>query len=436
MQNTQAFRQNSVWHPCTSMKNDDVSGLLRIKNSEGSILTLENGKQIIDGISSWWCKSLGHNHPRLKAALQRQLERFEHVMPANTTYDKLEELSEKLTTYVPYTDKVFYAGDGACAVEIALKMSVHARVVQGQDKKRRFITLKNSYHGETLGALSVSGAERFRSAYTSMLFKPHVIEEIPYVTGKNDPLWQDCQSAWHQIEPQLDQLAETATALIVEPIVQGAGGMLLYSQDFLKRLVRWAKQHDIHLIADEIMTGVGRTGKFLASEHADIQPDFVCLSKGLTSGWLPLSAVLTTHEIYDVLHADQTPGRTFVHSHTHSGNALAVSVALETLKIIEAEKLCERANDFGYNMYSTMQDIAKTTGKLENVRGIGAIAAADMVSRTGNAGQRFAQEALKRGALLRPIGKTIYWLPPLTIAEETLTDLMRITAESLGECFD
>jgi adenosylmethionine-8-amino-7-oxononanoate aminotransferase len=265
-----------IWYPCSQMKDYEKFSPLHVSRAKGSYIELSDGKKIIDAISSWWCKSLGHQHPRLKKALLTQLEAFEHVILANTTNQTIINLSKKLAGLTPDLNKIFYAGDGSCAVEIALKMSLHTRHLQGKTKKTTFISLENSYHGETLGALSVSDVGLYRNPYKALLFDTTFIASIPYVSGIQDPLWSDCTSYWQDIEKNLEKYCETTCAFIIEPIVQGAGGMKIYSQDFLKKLRQWTYHHDIHLIADECMTGIGRTGKMLACEHAGITPDFLC----------------------------------------------------------------------------------------------------------------------------------------------------------------
>lgn len=434
--NDENLREQSartLWHPCSQMKDYELFKPLVVKRACGSYIELSNGKKIIDAISSWWCKSLGHNHPALKRALLDQLEQFEHVILANTTNELIVKLSQQLTDLMPHLNKVFYAGDGSCAVEIALKMSLHARVIQGQSQKNQFLALKNSFHGETIGALSVSDLGIYRAPYASMLFETPFIE-APYVSGPHDAKWHDASETWPKIEKFLEPFCQSTTALIIEPILQGTAGMRIYSKDFLVRLSQWAQQHDIHIIADEIMTGLGRTGTMLASEHANIQPDFICLSKGLTSGWLPLSAVLTTDAIYDHFYDDYDKGKTFFHSHTHSGNALAASVALATLNIVKEQALCERANTLQKIMMAHLQDISNQTGKLTNLRGIGAMVAADLITNDNQQrlGYQIFQEAVKLGALLRPLGNTLYWLPPLNIAEQTLLELKNITHQAIN----
>jgi adenosylmethionine-8-amino-7-oxononanoate aminotransferase len=424
-----------LWHPCSQMKDYELFKPLIIKKALGSEIELTNGKKIIDAISSWWCKSLGHSHPRLQQALIKQMESFEHVILANTTHEVIVQLSEKLVQLTETLNKVFYAGDGSCAVEIAMKMSLHARYLEGKHHKNKFIALKNAYHGETMGALSVSDMSLYSMPYESILLNTHFIEPMPYVADVNDSLWQNCETHWLKIQEQLAPYAHSATALLVEPIIQGAGGMLIYSQDLLKRLRAWTSAHEIHLIADEIMTGVGRTGKMLACQHANIEPDFLCLSKGLTSGWMAFSAVLTRDDIYDVFYDDYEKQKSFLHSHTYSGNALAASIANEVLTIMQEEKMCEKAFQLGEWMRDEMQAIANKTGRLKNMRQLGAIAAADLViddlKHQTRFGYQVYQEAVKLGALLRPLGNTIYWLPPLTTDKNTIEKLSEITKEAI-----
>ncbi|AAO90529.1 adenosylmethionine--8-amino-7-oxononanoate transaminase [Coxiella burnetii] len=429
----QRLDSQHVWHPCSQMKDYEQFKPLIIKKAYGSYIELSNGQKIIDAISSWWCKSLGHNHPKLKEALKQQLEKFEHVIFANTTNEIIVALSQQLAALLPGLNKVFYAGDGSCAVEIAMKMSLHSRIIQGNKKRKKFIALKNSYHGETVGALSVSDVGLYRAPYSTMLFEPYFIESIPYVLNTQAPEWNDCSAHWDTVERLFEPHAETATAILVEPIVQGASGMKIYSQDFLARLFQWAKNNHIHFIADEIMTGIGRTGKMLACEHAGIIPDFVCLSKGLTSGYLPFSAVLTSDEIYQLFYDDYQTGKAFLHSHTYSGNALAAAVALATLKVFSEEKICARAHKLGKFMLEKMTQVAQETGQLENVRGIGALVAADLIPQPGRLrlGYEVYQEAVKQGVLLRPIGNTLYWLPPLNIDFDLIEVLQKVTKNAI-----
>lgn len=427
----------SVWHPCSQMKDYENFKPMIVERAQGCSINLRDGRTLIDAVSSWWCKSLGHGHPALKAALHNQANQFEHVMLANLTHEPIIELSTRLSQLTNTLKKVSYASDGSCAVEMALKMSVHARLLLGQTHKTQFMALTNAYHGETLATLSVSDLGLYAKPYQSLLLDVPFIKNIPYVSGEEDPLWHDCSSEWPTIERQLEQQAETLSAIIVEPIVQGAGGMLIYSADFLRRLRLWTQKNDVHLIADEIMTGLGRTGKMLACEHAGIEPDFLCLSKSLTSGWLPLSAMLTRNDIYDLFYDDYDTGKAFMHSHTYTGNPLAASVANAFLTVLQEEHLIEKTAGLQSKMLSHMQSIAYETGLLHNIRGVGAVIAADIVeanvkcSNKNRLGYQVFQRAVEVGALLRPLGNTIYWLPPFVINDKTLSDLAQITQQAL-----
>lgn len=425
-----------IWHPCSQMKDYESLAPIEIQAAKGSKLILQNGDRIIDAISSWWCKSLGHGHPRLKKALQKQSELFEHVILANTTNSLIVELSERLCE-MTRMDKVFYAGDGSMAVEIAVKMSLHARKIKGESKRRKFMALENGYHGETIMTLALGDLGIYKADYEDLMPDVDYIKNIPYVSSKNDALWSDCSEYWQKIEAQLNQRKDELTAIILEPILQAAGGMLIYSQDFLRRLRKWTKENNVHLIADEIMTGFGRTALALASEHAEIQADFICLSKGLTAGWMAMSAMLTSNEIYDLFYDDYTKQKSFLHSNTYAGNALAAAVALEAFSIYEEEGIYQQVQENEAFLYDLMKTVETETSCLKNSRHIGALVAADLDLSKENESKRFGFElykiAIKNGILLRPLGNSIYWLPPLNTKRETLEELAEKTIISLNE---
>ncbi|MFY7698290.1 MAG: adenosylmethionine--8-amino-7-oxononanoate transaminase [Legionella sp.] len=413
------------------MKDFELSPPLIVERSKGSFLYTNQG-EIIDGISSWWCKSLGHGSPIVIKAVMEQLNQFEHVITANTTSPSMVELAELLAS-ISGLQRIFFASDGACAVEIAMKLALHSQQLKGKSNCRKFIALKNSYHGETLGTLAISDVNRYKTAYHYPGLQCHFIENIPYVNCEHDPLWQSCDNIWPLIEVELNAVKTDVCALIVEPIVQGAGGMLAYSADFLSKLASWAKDHDIYLIADEIMTGLGRTGAWLASHHANIKPDMICLSKGLTSGCLPLSCVLIDNSIYELFYSEYEQGKNFLHSHTYSGNALGISAALATLKEMHRIDINHQAQILGKQMWDYFSDIATRTNKLNNIRSLGAWIAGDLETdrATTRIGHKLHNEALSRGALLRPINNTLYWLPPLTTDQATIARLAEITLDAI-----
>lgn len=411
-----------IWYPAAKMEDYQVFKPENVKRAYGSYIEMENGHKVIDAISSWWCKSLGHCHPRLQQALIEQVAKFEHVMQPHMAHRPIADLSEKLAGLTHSLNKSFYASDGSTAVEIALKMSLHAQQIKGQVKKTKFMGLSNGYHGETIATLSVSDVGKYSNPYKDLLFKSNFIADIPYIKNEQDSLWNNCDKSWEETEKFLEINANELAAIIIEPIVQGAGGMKIYSKDFLSKLREWTLKNGVYLIADEIMTGIGRTGKMLACEHANIEPDFMCLSKGLTSGMLPLSVCLTSQETYDIFY-EVNP---FLHSNTHYGNALAASVAVEVLNIFEEENIVVQAASL--NMAPMLQKIADNTGMLSNVRSIGSVVAADLVDVDGF---RLYKKAMEYGAILRPIGNCLYWLPSLNISSSTLSELAEITEISL-----
>jgi adenosylmethionine-8-amino-7-oxononanoate aminotransferase len=408
---------------------------LEVVGAEGSHLILKDGRKIIDAVSSWWCKSLGHGHPGLRDALIRQAGKFEHVISANTSTEVLVQLSEKLAELCPPLDKVFYGGDGSTAVEIALKLALHAQRVKGESHRTKFIALENGYHGESSLALAVSDLGLYREPYDSVLPEPSILLSLPYVSSSNDPLWSDCGEVWPVLEAQLQPWAGTAAALILEPVLQGAGGMKVYSPDLLRRLREWTRKHGVYLIADEILTGFWRTGEKLAVRHAGIAPDMLCLSKGLTGGWLPFSAVLIDPTIYDLFLSDYGQGRDFLHSNTYSGNALGAAVALEALRLYSEPEFPKTVSALSRKMATCWEQTVLATGAFENSRTLGTVVAADLKLPAELRGKRVGfqvyQEAMKQGALLRNLGNTVYWLPPLNSAPAVIEQLAEITAKSV-----
>jgi adenosylmethionine-8-amino-7-oxononanoate aminotransferase len=423
-----------IWHPCAQMKDFETCPPIVVERAQGSYLYTDKG-QLIDAISSWWCKSLGHGHPKVVSAIKKQLDCFEHVIAANTTHPNLVEFGEALAQLTK-KQHVFFASDGASAVEIALKLCIHANQIRGFSQKNQFVALKNGYHGETLGTMGVSDLGMYKAPYLAYGVPCHFIEHIPYVSDKNDPLWVNCEAHWQVVEKELNAISDSVCAIILEPIIQGAGGMLCYSADFLRRLAAWAKSNNIYLIADEIMTGLGRTGEWLACDHAGIEPDLICLSKGLTSGSIPLSCVMIDNSLFELFYDDYRSGKSFLHSHTYSGNALAVSAALATIKVMHEEQINQQAQALGEYMLQCMHEIAPLSGKLTQVRGIGAIVAADLEPEAHQRiGNKVYQEALKLGALIRPIGNTLYWLPPLNTNRNIIGKLAEITLHSIKAAY-
>lgn len=423
-----------VWHPCTQMKDFEQHPPLIVHEAKGSYLYTDRGP-IVDAISSWWCKSLGHGFPAVTQAIKDQLNCFEHVIGANTTYPNIVELAELLSD-ISGLQHVFFASDGSSAVEIAMKLALHGAQRQGYTDRKHFISLQNGYHGETLGTLSISDLGLYKQPFVGLGPQCHFLQDIPYIANIEESLWHDCAPEWTRIEKQLDAVKSTVCAIVVEPIVQGAGGMRCYSADFLRQLAAWAKDNNVYLIADEIMTGLGRTGKWLACHHADVVPDMVCLSKGLTSGSLPLSCVMVNHSIYDLFYHDAADQHSFLHSHTYSGNPLAVSAALATIKTMHANHINQQAEELGACIRRYFNAVATQSGRLTNIRSVGALVAGDLQeSNMPRIGYQIQQAALARGALLRPLGNTVYWLPPLNTDTQTIEKLAEITLHSIEDVY-
>jgi len=432
----------SVWHPCSQMSDYHDFPPLPVVHASGCRLHLADGREILDAISSWWCKSLGHGHPAVTAAIAAQLAQFEHVILANTTSELIVGFAERLLRACNGPGgtlaKVFFTDNGSSGVEVALKMALHAQQLSGQSQRTRYATLENGYHGETVGALSVSDLGLYADPYRPLLFPTLVLKGLPYRTGTADPRWQDASAEWPTIAQQLDAQVGTLAAIIYEPVLQAAGGMRLLSPDLLPRLRRWADAHGVLLIADEVASGMGRCGAMLASHLAPGgAPDIAVVSKGLTGGSLPLACVLTTQRIYDAFLGTWASRRAFLHSNTYAGNALAVAAASAVLEVFAREDICAQARVTGSRMHAHLAELARTRPWLGHPRGLGMVAAIDLRQRDGSAvdpaartGYRVYQEAVRRGALLRPLGDTLYLFPPLNAPWSEVEAMLKILRDS------
>ena len=415
----------AVWHPCTQMKHHESFPLIAITKGKGAWLYDENGNPLLDCISSWWTNLFGHSNARINQAITEQLDKIEHVMLAGFTHLPVVELSEKLSALSDhYLGHVFYASDGASAVEIALKMSHHFWQLNGKPQKKKFVCLQNGYHGETLGALAVTDVAIFREAYGSLLQDVYTVRSPDARKAKAGESSEDVAK---QAAKELEQLFEKEhgqiAAIIVEPLVQCAGHMAMYSPEYLRLVRDLCDRYAVHLIADEIAVGCGRSGKFFACEHAGIWPDFLTLSKGISGGYLPLSLCLTTEEIYRAFYSDQTQ-QGFLHSHSYTGNPLACAAALACLKIFESDQVLEK-NQLRSQDLANAFAWAKTDIRIEHWRQQGMILAFDIKEDCLKSASTFPREmfatSLEEGILIRPIGNTIYVMPPYILsAEETL----------------
>jgi len=423
---------NAVWHPCTQMKQHEIFPLVPIVSGKGVWLYDEMGNGYLDTISSWWVNLFGHTHPYINAAICDQLEKIEHVMLAGFTHEPVVTLSERLNTITPGDlGHCFYASDGASAIEIALKMSFHYWLLNGQPKKNKFISLQNDYHGETLGALSVTDVAIFKQTYAPLLRQcDHVSTPDWRYAKQGESAEEHALNAAVELEEYLAQNHSETAALIIEPLVQGATGMGMYHPIYLKRARQICDQYQVHLIADEIAVGFGRTGTMFACDQASITPDFLCLSKGLSGGYLPLSVVTTTDSIFQTFYHDKT-AHAFLHSHTHTGNALACRAALATLDLFDQHQTIE-SNKSKTAYLNKIAEPLSTHPKVKHFRNCGMIWAFDVETKDPNFPEKCFEAGLKQKLLLRPLGNTIYFMPPYVISEQEIDLLVNGTLHVLN----
>jgi adenosylmethionine---8-amino-7-oxononanoate aminotransferase len=428
-----------LWHPCTQMHDHDITGkdhvpMVPIVRGEGAWLVDADDRRYLDGISSWWTNLFGHANPRIAAALAEQARTLEHVIFAGFTHAPAIELAEELVRITPPgLDRVFYADNGSAAIEVALKMSFHYWLNQGHGEKTRFIALSGSYHGETLGALSVSDVALYRKTYAPLLLTPFLAPSPDAYEGEpGESPEQTATRRLGEMRTLLERHAHETCAVIVEPLVQCAGGMRMYHPSYLTGLRALCDEFAVHFIADEIAVGFGRTGTLFACEQAGVSPDLMCLSKGLTGGFLPLSAVLTTGRIYEAFYAEYNAGKAFLHSHSYTGNPLACRVALETLAIFRDEPVLERNRQLAAHLARRLESLSEHPHVAE-VRQTGMIAAIELVAdkttrRPFPATERRALQVylhgLQHGALLRPLGNVVYFMPPYVVTEQELDHLV------------
>jgi adenosylmethionine-8-amino-7-oxononanoate aminotransferase len=430
-----------VWHPCTQMKDHETLPMIPIRQSRGAWLEDFDGKRYLDAVSSWWVNLFGHANPRIGAAVAAQAGRLEHVIFAGFTHEPGIRLAERLAAIAPPgLTRCFFADNGSAAVEVALKMSFHYWRNNGQSGKTRFLTLENSYHGETLGALAVGDVELYKAIY-----KPLLMEVLR--APSPDCYHREAGESWEShslrqftaMERLLERHAHELAAVILEPLVQCAGGMRMYHPAYLTRLREACTRHGVHLIADEIAVGFGRTGTLFACEQAGISPDFLCLSKGLTGGFLPLSVVMTGEAVYGAFYDEYSKLKAFLHSHSYTGNALACAAALATLDIFEDDRVIER-NRAKADHLGRRARALEAHAHVAEVRQCGMIVAAEFVKDkaarepyawTERRGQIVYRHALSRGVLLRPIGNVVYFMPPYIVDEAEMDLMVEVAAEGI-----
>jgi len=430
-----------LWHPCTQMKDHERLPPIPIKRGYGVWLEDFDGRRYLDAVSSWWVNLFGHNNPHINQAIHKQLENLEHVILAGFTHEPVVELSEQLVALLPKgLSRCFYADNGSAAVEIALKMSFHYWHNRGQHTKTKFVALSNSYHGETLGALSVGDVELYKQTYRPLLLdtlsvpSPDCFHKEPGATDR-----EHSSRMFEHMRRTLERHHREICAVIVEPLVQCAGFMRMYDPVYLELLRAACDEYGVHLIADEIATGFGRTGTLFGCEQAGITPDFMCLAKGLTGGYLPLSVVATTGEVYAAFYDDYATLKAFLHSHSYTGNALACSAALATLELFARDNVVAANRQLAAQMRAAVAPLEDHSHVAE-IRQHGMILAIEMVQDRKRRkpypwqerrGLKVYEYALQHEALLRPLGNVIYFMPPYIIKPGEIEHLARVAIEGI-----
>ena len=436
-----------IWHPCSQMKDYESLPPIVVERAEGINLFDIDGNCYKDVISSWWCNLLGHCNPKINNAIKNQLDKLEHVIFANFTHKTAITLCQKLSEVLPEgLCKFNFADNGSAAVEMALKMSFQYHQQMGNLNKKRFITFTDAYHGETIGALSVGACDLYTEIYKPILLDVIRIEapdcfRCPFKKNRENC---DCE-CFINAQKIFEQYGDEACAMIVEPLLQGSAGMKIYPALYLTKLRKLCDKYSVHLIADEIATGYGRTGKMFAFNHAGVSPDIMCLSKGLTGGYMPMSICVTTQEIYDAFYDDYNKGKAFMHSHTYAGNPLACSAAIEVLNILEDENIIEKASENAKYFNKIIKEKFADLPYVGEIRSIGLINALEIVkdkvtkeaySSSLRLGYQIYKKALKKGVLLRPLGDVIYFNPPLIIDKNDMDFVTDIAKECIVEVME
>ncbi len=415
-----------IWHPCTQMKDHETLPLIPIKSGKGVYLYDFEGNSYLDAVSSWWVNLFGHANPLINAKIKSQVDTLEHVLLAGFTHEPAIELAHKLVEITPSAlKKVFYVDNGSSAVEAALKMSYHYHL-NGGKRKPLFLSLTNSYHGETIGALSVGDVALYKETY-----EPLLISNMQVPVPKDQTLLA-ANEALKVLEEVLIDKSEEIAALILEPLIQGAGGMHMYHPAYLTGARVLTAQYNVHLIADEIMTGFGRTGKMFAFDHTEVSPDFMTLSKGLTGGYLPLSVVMTSDDVYNAFYCDYNDYKAFLHSHSYTGNPLACAAALATFEIFEASDVLGENTKKAAYIQEKIQKF-KQFSQVKEIRQQGMVTAIELkgYDTKERIGLKIYEYALTQGVLLRPLGPVIYFMPPYVISYEEIDSMIEVAYEGI-----
>jgi adenosylmethionine-8-amino-7-oxononanoate aminotransferase len=416
----------NIWHPCTQMKDHETLPLIPIKRGKGVYLYDFEDKSYIDAVSSWWVNIFGHVNEHISNRVKEQLDTLEHVLLAGFTHRPAVDLAQKLVDLTPKgLEKVFFADNGSSAVEVALKMSFHYHRNRGSHRPL-FLSLSNSYHGETIGALSVGDVKLYKETYAPLLISS-IQTPVPI-----DQTEQSARDAIVEFEKILEKRGDEISAFIIEPLVQGAGEMHMYHPLYIKLAKEICSKYGIHLIADEIMTGFGRTGTMFASEQAEVTPDFMTLSKGLTGGYLPLAVTMTTVDIYSAFYCDYSEFKAFLHSHSYTGNPLACSAALATIELFEKSDILGENREKSAYILERLEKF-KQLSNIKEIRQTGMITAIELQGYRSEEriGLKVYQYALDNGVLLRPLGHIIYFMPPYIISYSEIDKMIDTAYEAI-----
>ena len=433
-----------IWHPCSQMKDYETLPPIVIDHGKGVYLYDKNGKRYLDVVSSWWCNLLGHCNEKISARMKQQLDKLEHVIFANFTHEPAIQLCERLVQILPKgLCKFNFSDNGSAAIECALKMAFQYQYQTGHPEKKRFMALSEGYHGETIGALSVGGLDLYAEIYKTMLMDIVRVEAPDCYRCPYGECRDTCQcECFQQVEEALSKYGQEIAAFIMEPLVQGSAGMRIYPPLYLKKLREACDRYGVLLIADEIATGFGRTGKLFACDHAGITPDILCMSKGLTGGYLPMAITVTTQEIYDAFYDDYNKGKAFMHSHTYSGNPLACSAALAVQDILEEEQILEHAAQRADYLHEQLMNALGDHPNVGEIRHIGLINGIELVAdrktktpfpSEDRVGYQIYKRALQEGVIFRPLGDVIYFNPPLIIKEEEIDEAVAVCKKVITE---
>lgn len=432
-----------IWHPCSQMKDYEELKPIIINHGKGIYLYDKNGKEYMDIVSSWWCNLLGHSNPKINEAIKNQLDKLEHVIFANFSHEPAITLCHELMKVIPKgLHKFNFSDNGSSSIECALKMSFQYMYQTGRRKKTRFMALSDGYHGETIGALSVGSLDLYAEIYKPMLMDIIRVDAPDCYRCSYGKCRDTCSAeCFEKGDKMFEMYADEVCAMIVEPLVQGSAGMRIYPPIYLKKLRKACDKYDVLLIADEIATGFGRTGKMFAFDYAGVSPDIMCVSKGLTGGYMPMSITITTDDIYNAFYADYNEGKAFMHSHTYSGNPLGCSAALAVQKILKEEDIINKATVTANHLNNKLKETFYGHKNVGEIRNIGLINAIELVEdkekKKGfdsnlRIGYQIYKKALEKGLILRPLGNVLYFNPPLIITKEEIDKAVNLCIESVA----